>query len=314
MRRSIAVLVLLTSASWLACGGGDVTHGSATNGDATASGSSSTTGGTANAATTTGNTGTGTGNTTGTGTGTGTGNTTTGGSTGSSICSSQSCVVYASADHDLYQVDPNTLQESHLCTFGGALTSSTADVVTDIAVTPDGTLYAITETALYTVNPSSCAATKVSTLSQAGTRWVGLTFTAGNTLLAADGSGNVATIDTSTGTITPSGSFGGGLVCSGDIVAINDANQTVYASANGTSGNDKLVTLNPTTGAASVVGNIGYSSVFGLGFWAGKLYGFTHSGQILSIDPSSGAATVIGTESTIKFSGGATTPLAPVFQ
>jgi len=224
-------------------------------------------------------------------------------------------VVYASADHDLYQVDPSTLAQTHLCSFNGALTNSTADVVTDIAVQNAGTLYAITETRLLTVDPHTCAATQVASLSQAGTRWVGLTFTAGGQLLAADGSGNVVTIDPTTGAVTSAGSFGTNLVCSGDIVAINDSNGTIYATASNAqgTGNDQLVTLDPTTHAATVIGSVGFSKVYGLGYWGGTLYGFTHTGLTLQINPSTGQGTQIGSTSpSVSFSGGATTPLAPV--
>ena len=243
------------------------------------------------------------------------------GSTSGTVCSNAGCAVYASTDHTLYQVNPTTLVETQLCTFGGQLTGSSADNVTDIAITSNGTLYAITETALFTVSlpsGSTCTATKVATLSTSSTRFVCLAFTAGDTLLAADEQGSVYTIQASSGTVTKVGSFGGTLSCSGDIVGINDANQTIYASAydsncSGGHCTDKLVTLSSSSNyAASVIGDLGYSRVYGLGYWAGTLYGFTYAGQTLQIDPTSAASTLINTVSGATFSGGATTPLAPV--
>ncbi len=242
------------------------------------------------------------------------------GSTSGTVCTNAGCAVYASTDHSLYQVNPSTLAETQLCSFGGQLTGSSADNVTDIAVASNGTLYAITETALYTVglpNGSTCAATKVTSLSTNNTRFVCLAFTAGDTLLAADEQGNVYTIQASNGTVTKVGAFGGTLSCSGDIVAINDANQTIYASAADSSCSashctDKLVTLSPPNYAATVIGDLGYPQVYGLGYWAGTLYGFTYAGKTLQIDPTSGASTLINTVSGATFSGGATTPLAPV--
>jgi hypothetical protein len=253
---------------------------------------------------------------TSTGTGT-TGTTSTSSTTGSSICTTQRCVVYASDDHTLYQVDPtNPGSLQQLCAFGGALNSTSADTVTDIAVTPDGVLYAITETHLYTVDPQTCSATQQATLSTSNQRYVGLAFTAGGVLVAADETGDVETIDTSTGQVSQAGTFGGTLACSGDIVAIDDTSQTIFATAVDTSCTsssctDKLVTLDPSTFQATVVGDIGYKQVYGLGYWAGQLYGFSRAGQTLQIDPTSGQATVLQTNSTLKFSGAGMTPLAP---
>lgn len=308
--RSRALWGAMASMVLAACGGGaSVSSGGAMAGTSGGSGRSSA------SSASSGSSGGSSGGSTGTSGTSGASSAGTSGTSSSSICDTQSCVVYASADHDLYQVDPQTLTESHLCAFGGALTST--DVVTDIAVENQGTVYAITEKALYTVNPQTCAATEVATLSQSGTRWVGLTFTASGQLLAADGSGNVVTINPGSGAITPAGSFGG-LVCSGDLVAINDAAGTIYATASDPSCstcNDKLVTLNPSTHAATVIGDVGHRSVFGLGYWGGKLYGFSHGGLTLQINPATGASTVINTSNpTVAFSGGATTPLAPVFQ
>jgi hypothetical protein len=125
----------------------------------------------------------------------------------------------------------------------------------------------------------------------------------------------VVSINPSSGAVSSAGSFGS-LACSGDLVAINDANGTIYATATDpscSSCNDKLVTLDPNSYAATVIGDVGYTKVFGLGFWGGKLYGFTHAGLTLQINPQTGAATQIDT-SSYSFSGGATTPLAPIFQ
>lgn len=309
--RRLALSCILALA--VGCGGSSaVSSGGGTRGTSGGSGSSSGSGSTgagSSTGTTTAGASSGTTGTSGAGSG-------SGGSSGSTICDTQRCVVYASADHDLYQVDPTTLNETHLCSFGGALTST--DVVTDIAVTAEGTLYAITKTRLFTVDPQTCVATLKTSLSTAGTSWVGLTFTANGLLLGADSVGNVVTIDPASGAVTPAGSFGGTLICSGDIVAIQ--NGTIYATAKDTSCssgcNDKLVTLDPNNGYhATAIGDVGtYHAVYGLGYWGGKLYGFQHGGATLQIDPASGATSEINFSSGVAFSGGATTPLAPVFQ
>jgi hypothetical protein len=239
----------------------------------------------------------------------------------SNLCTTQRCVVYASSDTDLYTVDPATLNLTHQCTFSGLPATTTGTTpVTDIAVATDGTVFGVTEKALYRIDPATCATTLVSTLSTSTQKWVCLAFTAGGTLVAADNLGDVATIDPSSGAVTPAGSFNG-YGCSGDIIAVDDAAQTIYASATdpscvGTTCDDLLVTLDAANGyAAHVVGHIGARGVFGLGYWASNIYGYTHSGAQLKIDPLTGNGTLITqTNPAVKFSGGATTPLAPTCQ
>lgn len=236
----------------------------------------------------------------------------------SNLCTTQRCLIYASSDTDLYQVDPATLRLSHQCSFGALADAGVP--VTDIAVASGGALYGVTEKALYSIDPASCALSQVATLSTTTTKWVCLAFTASGTLVAAANTGEVATIDPATGAVTPAGNFNG-YGCSGDIIAIDDAAQTIYASATdptcvGTTCDDLLVTLDPTNGyAAHVVGHIGARGVFGLGYWASNIYGYTHSGAQLKIDPATGNGTLISqTNPVVKFSGGATTPLAPTCQ
>ena len=229
-------------------------------------------------------------------------------------------MVFAQTDHELYQVDPTnpgTLQD--LGAFGGALTSTSADAVNDIAVRADGTLYAITKTDLYSVNPTTCVATHLlSVPAPGGNSFNCLGFLSDGTLLGATSQGDVTRIDPTNGTTSQVGSFGNNLKCSGDIVAVsNGTSDVIFASAkpiSGSSSTDQLVILDATHGyQATVVGDIGSTSVFGLGFWGGKLYGFDSGGETLEIDPATGQGTVLHSSSPVlKFYGAGTTPLAPV--
>ncbi len=230
------------------------------------------------------------------------------------ICTSQNCVVYADTATTLYTVDPATLQQTQLCNFQGlpgAGVSSTS--VNDIAVDNNGVLYAVTGDALYQVDPSNCQTTLLASVAQVSTAFNGLSCLIGGQIVAGDAYGNVVQLDPSTGSVTTVGSYGNGYGCSGDIVA--NANGTIYSTAVTNPPNtstDMLVTLDPNNNyAATVIGDIGYVGVFGLGYWAGVLYGFDQSGNVLTIDPSTGAGTVQITNSGIVWHGGATTPEAP---
>jgi hypothetical protein len=256
-----------------------------------------------------------------------TGSTGSTGSTSSTLCTTQRCVVYAQTAHELYQVDPtNPGSLQQLCSFNGALSNTTADAVNDIAVQTDGTLWVLTNTDLYTVDPTSCAATHVSALAGgSNATFRGMTFNGSGELLVANASGEVYSIDTSTGAQSNLGSFSadGGLGCSGDLVVVHDPNSNqdvIYATAqnrSNSSQDDRLVSLDPTTFRATTIGSgpnyTGYKGIFGLGFWGGTLYGFDKNGNVLQIDPTSGVASLLATTSPADvFYGAGTTPLAPV--
>ena len=240
---------------------------------------------------------------------------TSGGVDAGTLCDTQNCVIYAETQHALYQVSPsppNALSE--LCGFGGDI--SATDAVNDIAVQRDGTLYGITRTDLYRIAPATCAGTHVATLAANAGSYNCLSFTDADTLVAADANGQVVTIDPGSGQVSDAGHFGGGFGCSGDLVALS--NGQVYATAKyirDAGVNDMLVTLDPGSGYAAtrVSGaTLGYHSIFGLGYWAGTLYGFDHSGNLLAIDPVAGTSTFLRNQPNTVFYGAGTTPLAPI--
>jgi len=252
------------------------------------------------------------------------GNTTTGTTTGTTgggpdaggICGTQACVVYAESQHTLYQVDPNPPNAlTTICDFSGAIPADAG--VNDIAVQRNGGMYGITKTDLYQIDPQTCVGTHVAPLAQSAGGFNGLTFSDADTLVAADADGHVVTIDTSTGQVSDAGHFGTNLGCSGDIVALSDG--TVYATAKildgGSNATDVLVTLDPSNGyfATRVSSqSTGYHGVFGLGYWAGELYGFDRNGNVLTIDPVTGVATLLHAVPNTQFYGAGTTPLAPI--
>lgn len=240
---------------------------------------------------------------------------TTGGYDAGAICQSQACVVYAESAHTLYQVDPNPPNTiAPLCDFGGDIYPDAG--VNDIAVKTNGALYGITKNDVYAINPATCVGSYVATLAAGHGDYNCLSFTGQDTLLAADGQGQVVTIDINTGAVADAGRFGTNLGCSGDLVSLS--NGTVYATAkvlNDGGVNDLLVTLDPSRGyfATPVSTNtLGYKGIFGLGYWAGTLYGFDKNGHTLAIDPVQGTSTVLHTNTGVVFYGAGTTPLAPV--
>lgn len=72
-----------------------------------------------------------------------------------------------------------------------------------------------------------------------------------------------------------------------------DDNDNLYATLN-SGGKVHLATIDVNTGAATLIGDIGFSAVYGLAFFCCNLYGATSSGGLLKINAFSGAGTMIG--------------------
>ncbi|MEO8798413.1 MAG: hypothetical protein ABI551_11045, partial [Polyangiaceae bacterium] len=74
--------------------------------------------------------------------------------------------------------------------------------------------------------------------------------------------------------------------------------------------------VDPVTGKAlTVIGTVGASKIWGLGFWGGTAYGFDAAGQLLSIDLTTGAGTPIPLTSSfgaLSFYGAGNTTAAPL--
>ncbi len=238
--------------------------------------------------------------------------------------------VYASADHVLYKID---LQQKTLVTIGpfnapqvtvGSTTDE--DVITDLAVAPDSTIYVVSETNLYTADPGDGHVTLLTKLQACGTKAVALSFTNDGSLYAGDFSGHYCKIDLSTtpATVSQVGTLGMNMALAGDIVAVNDG--TMYGTAidttmsTATNMNNILVKLDPTTGMVlQKIGSTGFPNMFGVAFALGQVFGFTHdgTGRVVTIDPTTGQGTLFGTFTDpttgkgISFGGAGVNPMVP---
>jgi hypothetical protein len=210
----------------------------------------------------------------------------------------QSYQVYAHSDTVLYTIDLST---QALVTVGN-FNAPMNDVITDLAVAPDQTIYVISETALYTASASDGHVTKVGSLSACGQKGVALTTTSDGRLWVGDFMGAICQIDisTSTPTVKPAVTMSNNMALSGDMVGIG--NGTVFGSAyklsdSQTQNDNILVTVDVTTGAVTQLGATGYPKLFGVSFAQNQVFGFTHdgSGRVVTIDTTSGQGTMFGT-------------------
>lgn len=207
--------------------------------------------------------------------------------------------VYAHSDHVLYRID---LTNKMLITVG-PFNAPRNDVMTDLAVAPDDTIYTISHTTLYTASPATGQVTVVGSLSTCGSESVALTFTPDGALYAADYQGAFCRIDPKARPIavTRLGALGGGYAIAGDLVAVGDG--TMYGTAYqpkvaATAQNNLLVRIDPATGMQTrVLGPTSFPKLFGVAFENGQVFGFTHdgSGRVVTIDPASGKGTLYNT-------------------
>jgi len=248
------------------------------------------------------------------------------GSNGGSGSGNDNFNVYAHSDTVLYVVD---VQAKTLNTVG-PFNAPGNDVITDLAVAPDNTIYVISNTAIYTANANDGHTTKVGSLAACGTKGVALTTLPSGDIWTGDFSGALCKIDVSSGTPTVGApvTMGSGMALSGDLVAVSDG--TVYGTAYnlsdgtnmGTQASNVLVKIDLSNGSVTQVGATGYPKLFGTSFALGQVFGFTHdgTGKVVTIDPTTGASTLFATftdpstHQPISFAGAGVNSLVPVIE
>lgn len=221
--------------------------------------------------------------------------------------------VYAHTASELYKVDPDTLAITMIGPFGW---SNGSDQMTDIAIDKTGLMLGVSFTNVYRIDPSNAQATRLST-GLSGT-FNGLSFVpaamlgeTGDDVLVGtrNADGVVFRINPMTGQASAIGNMGS-FSSSGDLVAVTGFG-TVQTADNGFSA-DRLVRLAPMTFAATPVGtDIGYSDIWGVAFWKGKIFGFTNAGQFVTIDATTGVGTLVQGNGPAWW-GAAVTTSAPV--
>jgi hypothetical protein len=234
----------------------------------------------------------------------------TGGSGGSAFFGA----VYAHSADTLYKVDPDTLAVTMV---GPFVWSTGTDQMTDIALDRTGNMIGVSFTKVYAVDKMTAHATFLANLS---TQFNGLSFIppAGpdpnlpEKLVGTTLDGSVWEINPMTGASTQFGAYGGDLTSSGDLVSVAGFG-TVATVKHGTTGNDFLARVDPTTGVATVIGDTGFQNIWGVGFWKGRVYGFTDGMQFVLIDPNTGVATLQQASNVMWWGAGVTTsaPIVP---
>ncbi|MEO8876035.1 MAG: hypothetical protein ABI461_10640 [Polyangiaceae bacterium] len=280
-----------------------------------------------------------------------------GGGGGDGSVATGPAIFYVHTNDTLYSVDPANVSAppkmigTFSCIGKGSGQESS---MTDIAVAKDGSLYAVSQTAAHplTISGSNVKCTATWPLPSKNNNFYGLTVAPENTvdtqetLIAADDSGGLWKIDSTTGFTTQVGTLGKdpssgkawGL--SGDIVFLANGGSPIgFATVRvNTTDTDTLIQLDvslvkpgtgsamksvrgkvqqksgcaaPTTGTMPAVG-FGFKSMYGIAAYQDKVYGFSHQGDIVEIDNSDGTACLLNNIGSSQFSGAGITTSAPV--
>jgi hypothetical protein len=176
------------------------------------------------------------------------------------------------------------------------VTGAFGEPLTDIAFAPNGNLYGITFGSLYSINTATGAATLIGAtgiVNSLGNSDINsLVFGTDGTLYAAAlQEPALYTLDITTGAATLVGAMGAGFNSAGDL-AFHEGN--LYLSTV----DDRLIEVDPTTGAGAAIGAIGFDNVFGLATGDdGVLYGLgvsdTSTTVVFSVDTTTGAGTFV---------------------
>lgn len=234
--------------------------------------------------------------------------------------------VYAHSGGTLFRIDTQNLGTIQVGTMTGLGTQS----MTDLAIDKSDNMVGITLDKLYSIDATTGTVTLIKDLSQSAKGFTSLSYVpadlndpaSADILVSANDQGAVFQIDPNAGTATQLGSYGtvalGKVISSGDLIGVRGLG--IYATVDvGTQTNDYLAKIDPTTWKATPIGaGTGYNNIFGLGFWAGKIYGFvddktTHTGKIITIDPNTGAGTEILSGAQEWYGAGVTTD-APIIE
>jgi hypothetical protein len=232
-------------------------------------------------------------------------------------------VVYAHSGSDLFRVDPETLQVSRIGPFLIMEAGRTRylNTVTDIAVDRARRIVGLTYTQLLEIDGATGECKPIAPLPM-GERFNGLSWIRAEgpeMLVATSADGGVFRIDPMTGAATAIGKLGGGLRSSGDLVSVQGYGTLVTVQGSTSPPMlgmpalpDRLAKLDPATGVATIIGDIGFSKVWGLGFWKNKVFGFTSTGGFILIDPTTGAGTLVQRYTAFPFYGAGVTTSVPV--
>jgi hypothetical protein len=230
-------------------------------------------------------------------------------------------VVYAHSSTTLYKVNPDTFEVTLVGDFIWPQ-NILFDQMTDIAIDGAGEITGVSYDRVYKVDRATAACTYLADLSTDfnGLSWVPAGGIDANeeVLVGTTLDGSVWRVDPQTGATMVIGNYGGGWTSSGDIVSVDGFGTVATVNTGGIGSVDTLARIDLQNGATATPipmggGNTGMSEIWGVGFWKGKVFGFTNQYQFVLIDTATGAAQLVETGNVQWWGAGVTTE-APIVE
>jgi hypothetical protein len=208
------------------------------------------------------------------------------------------CWFYAHTGDDLYEVDP----------FAKSLRRVTGvPDLFDMDTHPDGTLYGLTPEALFRFDRGAnqwAQIGEIESIEDAN----GLAIDSEGVAFVT-AMNDVYTVDLQTARVTRVGALGGDYYSSGDCV-VNKAD-TLFVTSKDRDDRDatnEFVLVDRGTGQGTLVGDVGFRSVYALTAGWGRIFGMTSRGELIEIDRNTGQGELIHTFDGMRWYGAASTP------
>ncbi|NUP13666.1 MAG: PQQ-like beta-propeller repeat protein [Polyangiaceae bacterium] len=219
--------------------------------------------------------------------------------------------IFGHSSDELFRVDVDTYEVKKVGRFDGC------GPVIDIAVDGGHAIIGASYSSLYSIDPKTAKCTRLAS----GTFPNSLSFLPVGTVdptseaLVGYLESRFVRIDPKTGNVTTIGSLEEpGLMSSGDIVSVAEGKTFLTVQGPGCD-TDCLVEVNPRTGAMiRNFGPLGRSSVYGIAFWAGSVYGFSDAGELFEVVFTSDnvVTRALDVPDKVSFWGAGSTTIAPV--
>jgi hypothetical protein len=218
--------------------------------------------------------------------------------------------VYIQTGTTLYSYDPARNQAVRVGDFREE--RGPIELMVDIAIDRSGTMYGgvsehvangVFENRIYLINPETAFATYLFDFDD---KLNGMAFLDDGRLVIAGE--RVTVIDPQSGQALVSWPSTDQFETSGDVVGLPDGH--LYWTVRGADPGDadRVVRIDPSSGMTAVIGDASVTSIFGLGYAEGVLYGFTSGGEVVTLDPQSGEVIAVQTLSG-RWYGATTNPV-----